>query len=69
MSERLYRVLRAGVRQRVGDGWRSPAVGDLINVSDLAAQLLLQDGWIAPAAHAEPVAEENISPLEEDYES
>lgn len=49
MTGRLFRVLRAGIRQRVADGWRRPAVGDLINVSDQGAPLLLRDGWIEPA--------------------
>ncbi len=46
----LYRVLRDGMAQRVGDdGWRHPKVGDLINVTDQGAPPLLAGGWIEPA--------------------
>lgn len=52
MPDRLYRVLKPGVRQRVGDGWRRPTVGDFINVSDEGAPLLLAGGFIE-LAHPE----------------
>ena len=46
MRERLYRVLKPGIRQLVDGEFRRPAVGALINVSDEGAELLLREGYI-----------------------
>jgi hypothetical protein len=49
MSDKLYRVLLPGIRQRSGQGWRLPEVGDMINVSDDGASVLISRGFICPA--------------------
>jgi hypothetical protein len=49
MKERLYRVLKPGIRQLVDGEFRRPAPGDRINVSDEGAELLLREGFIEPA--------------------
>jgi len=36
-----FKVLRSGISQRVGDGWKNPKVGELIEVSEAAAAHLL----------------------------
>lgn len=46
MRERLYRVLKPGIRQLVDGEFRRPAAGALINVSDEGAELLLREGFI-----------------------
>ena len=42
----LYEVLLPGIKQRVGDGWRSPAVGARINISAKGAAPLLKRGFV-----------------------
>ena len=43
----LYKVLKEGIRQRTGEGgWSSPKVGEIIQVSDIAAPSMLEEGWI-----------------------
>lgn len=47
---KLYRVLRAGIRQRSSGGWKRPAVGELINVSDEMGRQLVAAGYAALAS-------------------
>lgn len=56
MTDRLYRVLRPGVRQLVGDEVRRPPVGSFINVSDAGAVPLIREGFIELAAQAPAAA-------------
>jgi hypothetical protein len=46
MRERLYRVLKPGIRQLVDGAFRRPDPGALINVSEGGAELLLREGFI-----------------------
>jgi hypothetical protein len=46
MKERLYRVLKPGIRQLVDGEFRRPAPGALINVSEEGAELLLREGFV-----------------------
>ena len=43
----LYTVLKEGMRQRTSEGgWSSPKVGEVIQVSDIAAPSMIEEGWI-----------------------
>jgi hypothetical protein len=46
MRERLYRVLKPGIRQLVDGAFRRPDPGALINVSEEGAELLLREGFV-----------------------
>lgn len=60
MTGKLYRVIRKGVLQRVGDDVREPEVGDVINVSDEGAPFLVGAGWIAPVELAGILSTEHL---------
>lgn len=65
MTDLLYRVLKPGIVQRVAaseDEVRRPDVGDLINVSDLGAELLLREGYIERAHPTQLHGEEHVIP-------
>jgi hypothetical protein len=71
---KLYRVLREGIRQRSGDSWKRPSVGDLINVSDEMGAMLASAGYAALAGAptlptvsvATPAAEHVADPAAEE---
>lgn len=47
-ATQTYRVLKPGIRQRAAGGWRVFEVGELIEVSAVAADALLPGGFIGP---------------------
>lgn len=49
-TQKLYVVLREGIKQRGTDGsWSVPKRDDVIAVSDVAAPWLIRERWIEPA--------------------
>lgn len=72
---KLYRILREGIRQRSGNAWKRPQVGDLINVSDEMGPRLVAAGYAVLAsapvtqspAGAAPVGE-SAAPTESEPE-
>jgi len=51
----LYTVLKEGIRQRTSEGgWSSPKVGDVIQVSDVAAPSMIEEGWIGERDSQKP---------------
>ncbi len=58
---KLYRVLREGIRQRSGDSWKRPGVGDLVNVSDDMGAMLVSGGYAALASAPMPPAADPVA--------
>lgn len=47
-TAQMYRVLKPGIRQRAGAGWRAFDVGEVIEVTAVTADVLLPGGFIGP---------------------